>query len=253
MGKLPTLVRALAECDERDRATLDHIARVIREAGWIPTTKRGSGASDMTFREAANLLIAASVAEAEPRLAANAVHQYRTLIAQDISPLNYTQETRGGKTVVTGKRSPRDGVFAAITEAETLGEALEALIEGAPELLISLLHYVEDAYSGKTDEQLDWVRRGLLRGDHARVEVTFHRPTPYATIRIMTLPGGREDVQFAWRYQVDAHLLAKGHYVDRRSDAHSTRTVGLRTLLELHAAIAIGGDASRTRHKRARR
>ena len=52
MAKLPALVDALAAADYRSRATIDQIARVVREAGYIPTTKRGSGAADGLFRKA---------------------------------------------------------------------------------------------------------------------------------------------------------------------------------------------------------
>jgi hypothetical protein len=48
-----------AECDDRDRTTREHIARVICEAGHMPTTRQGSDAAEMEFREAANLLIGA--------------------------------------------------------------------------------------------------------------------------------------------------------------------------------------------------
>ncbi len=44
VAKFDALVSALAECDDRDPATLKHIARVLCEAGHIPTTQQGSDA-----------------------------------------------------------------------------------------------------------------------------------------------------------------------------------------------------------------
>ncbi len=220
MAKLPALVSALAECDDRDRSTLDHIARVIREAGLIPTTKRGSGASDMTVREAANLLIGASTAE-HPKSAAMVVPLYRSLIGQNLSP---NDEQRG--------------VFARISEARTFGDALETLIEGAPEVLASSFQYVDDAYGGNhTAEQLRLLKAMVLRGDLAAVEVIFSRPTPYAEMRVVTRPAGQERLQYHWRFMVDADLFMQGFYTDRRRDRTSTVTVGLRTLLALFAAV----------------
>ena len=59
MAKLSALVSALAKCDDRDRTALEHIARALCEAGHMPTTRQGSDAAEMEFREAANLLIGA--------------------------------------------------------------------------------------------------------------------------------------------------------------------------------------------------
>jgi hypothetical protein len=62
MARLPTLVRCLAECDGREVATVDHWARTVREHGYIETTKRGAGASNVTTSDAAKLLIALNCA-----------------------------------------------------------------------------------------------------------------------------------------------------------------------------------------------
>ncbi|WAC25757.1 hypothetical protein [Ancylobacter sp. SL191] len=57
MAKLPALVDALAQHDPRGLAAVNHYARIVREAGFLPTTKRGNGASDMGEREVVNLLL----------------------------------------------------------------------------------------------------------------------------------------------------------------------------------------------------
>src|SRR5215213_6306434 len=59
-------------------ATIDHIARVIREADYIPTTKRGSGAAEMTAQEAVNLLLAANGADT-PSDGPAAIDRFRSL------------------------------------------------------------------------------------------------------------------------------------------------------------------------------
>lgn len=234
MAKLPALVSALAECDERDRATLDHIARVIREAGLIPTTKRGGGASEMTVREAANLLIAANASES-PKEAAMAVAHYRSLEGQDISPGVYDEKDG----VYTRRDHEEGGIFARITEAANFGEALETLIDGVPELLLSLLAYIDDAYGGNhSPEQLAHIKRGMIRfGEYAGVHVTFSRPRPYATIRIVAWPRGEERVHYEWRFRVDTKLFMNGFYPERGKDRATTVTVGLRTLLKLFGAV----------------
>lgn len=112
--KLPGLVKVLAEGDERGEATLNHIARVIREAGHLPTTKRGPGASDMGVREAANLLMGASGSDI-PANAAAAVEQYQSL------------------SRFHGRRQrdfdlDRSSWWTQIKAASTFGEALQHLI-----------------------------------------------------------------------------------------------------------------------------
>lgn len=58
MARLPALVDAVAAADGRPRGAVDHVARAVREAGHIQTTKRGRGAAEMTALDAAALLIA---------------------------------------------------------------------------------------------------------------------------------------------------------------------------------------------------
>lgn len=76
--KLPGLVRLLAEDDERGEPAIAHIARMIREAGHLPTTKRGRGASEMGVLEAANLLIAAHATDV-PAKVSETVDTFRKL------------------------------------------------------------------------------------------------------------------------------------------------------------------------------
>lgn len=229
MAKLPALVAALTECDDRDRATLDWVARAIREAGCIPTGKRGAGAADMTFREAANLLIGANAAET-PKQSALAVVQFRTLRPTDLSP-----------------QREKEGVFARIDEAETFGEALEALIEGSPELLVSLMQYVDDAYSGHNEEQRRLLKGRLLSGDLAKVEVAFSRPNPFAWIKVSTSPFGSETTEYHWVFAQEVSLLREGFYPQVESDRVTTVTIGIRTLLKLCAAVVgdEGGEGAK--------
>lgn len=57
MARLPALVDALVQVDGRDRVLIDNVARAVREAGFIQTTKRGRGAAEMTSQDAAALLV----------------------------------------------------------------------------------------------------------------------------------------------------------------------------------------------------
>lgn len=220
MTKLPGLVGALAECDERERATLDHVARVIREAGLIPTTKRGSGAADMTLTAAANLLIAANTGGI-PKAAAMTVIQYRTLVPRN-----------------TGQPDPKDGIYARINAARDFGQALEFLIEGAPKLLRTFTDYMDVTYGGQQSDALYKFKTEMLNyGKFASVEVTFAGPTPYASIRIIT-PYAEVPVPYQREFMVDVDLVMEGFYQEVRSDRRYTVTVGLKTLLKLFGAVS---------------
>lgn len=221
MAKLPALVNALTEVDERERPTLDHFARVIREAGLIPTTKRGSGAADMTTREATNMLIAVNTADS-PKLAPVAVTHYRSLKGMNYGPV----------------RKP-EGIFGRINDASNFGEALEVLIEGAPEIQTSFSEFIDNAYSNYPEE----VRATFKNGTHlANVEVSFSRPYPYAEIRVVA-PGMNTPVQYEWKYMVDTTIFMAGGYRVAEKDRKTTVTVHLKTLLALSATVANMDDA----------
>lgn len=225
MAKLPALVTALSKCDERERTTLDHYARVIREAGLIPTTKRGSGAAEMTFREAANLLIAANTADT-PKAAPLIVPQYRALIGQNYSA---TDEFHG--------------VFGEVNEAKNFGDALEALIAGMPEVIVTFTRFLFDAY-GRPGRDMASVAQGMLNfGEFINVEVSFFRPFPYAEIRIVA-PGMETPVQGEWKFHADANLIDQGLYRHPTGDRRTRITVGLKTLRMLWAAVSGNDDSA---------
>ena len=57
MATLPKLVGTLAALDGRPISAVAFVGRLVREAGFIQTTKRGRGAADMTALDAAYLLL----------------------------------------------------------------------------------------------------------------------------------------------------------------------------------------------------
>lgn len=113
MARLPQLVDALTATDGRDRATIDNVARAIREDGLLPTTLRGPGASKMTAANAADLLIATSMPVPRGEASAAAI-RFRALEPHTLS-LNRTE-------------SP---TLQAVAQSASLGEAVEVLIQHA--------------------------------------------------------------------------------------------------------------------------
>ena len=119
MAKLPALISALDLTSYRERSTIEHIARVVREAALIPTTKRGPGAADMGVREAANLLLGVAASDI-PRAAPETITSLRAL-------------SRWGKDY-PDRWSP--AVFAGVREAVDFGSAMEALIGDAASIAV---------------------------------------------------------------------------------------------------------------------
>jgi hypothetical protein len=219
MARLPALVAALAEEDDRDAGTLNLVARTVREAGHMATTKRGVGAAGMTVRDAANLLIGAYGAES-PKEAPAAVAMFRTLRNQ--------RQEKG-----------REGVVGHLDAADSFGEALEALIAGTPELCTMFLQYVEEAYSDQPSHVQRTFALGLV--NVVGVDVTLHRPSPFATIEIWRSDGGQRTVDFAWRFLVDSNLFMQGFYPQRRGSRSVRVTFGLQTLMKVSAVLLDDG------------
>lgn len=156
--KLPGLVRLLAEDDERGEPAIAHIARVIREAGHLPTTKRGRGASDMGVLEAANLLIAAHATDV-PNKVSETVETFRKL-----HPLP-TRERHGMHL----SRSPWWSRLAQ----SSFGDALESLFAQSDADRSGLCKIYYD-YTGETTQSEYIIFRS----------VRFSWPEPAATISL---------------------------------------------------------------------
>lgn len=113
MAKLPALVDALTAIDGRPRGAIDHVARAIREAGLIQTTKRGRGASDMTATDAAYLLIGLYGSD-QPAHAAKAATEFGNALRLPFFP---------------GVDTLPDAEVDTLRRAESLVDAVAALIE----------------------------------------------------------------------------------------------------------------------------
>lgn len=226
MAKLPALVSALNRHDGRDRATLDHIARVIREAGYIPTTKRGSGASEMTAREAANLFLGANGADT-PREAPLAIDRFRSLMRFDA----WSREEHDVPQVL------RD-----IKAATTFGEALERLIDGMGELYLAARRCIEMGYPDAPDFASDFQDDLATRpwGDIVAFTLTLGRYTAEIRLKIK-VKGGQESggwrTDFTASFMPESQRYRAGFYGPRQYDRRVDVTVTGLTLFELWRAL----------------
>lgn len=214
MARLPQIVDALSAADgRRDRATLDNIARAIREDGLLPDTLRGRGATPMSLRSVADLLIAVNLPVPRGEAAA-AAEQFRSL-----RPLP-----------ASGAGLP--DVLKALDEAETFGAALEALIGQAEALGLLLMRLADEACSRIPEE----TRYKLLMPE-LRVEFMSDLS---ARISVASRHGQGPQAAFRRRYCMDLDRPADFYAgpFSRKSDTLVTHCVHLGTILRLHDALA---------------
>lgn len=215
MARLPAFVDALARTDrERDRSTIDNIARAVREEGLLPTVSSGRGAAKLTAANAADLLIA--VHAVVPRAkAAQATRQIRSLRRMAASS--------GGE----------HGFYKALGEAETFGDALVILIEQAPAIFNSFVDWVDDAYANHPEEDrhlfLPQLRVRFTNRLTADVSFVFNRGVQRA------IEAGTQ-VDFKTSYTIDIDQ-PRDFYERIKTDRQVTVSVGLPTIMSLHEAL----------------
>jgi hypothetical protein len=205
MATLPALVSAIALVDGRERKAIEHVARMVREAGFISTGKRGGGAAEMDFTAAVNLLIGLNGCDS-PKDATAAIPIFRRLIplwpARDDAPLE---------------------TFCAIDNAITFGDAFEKLIEGVPELVLAGCQYNESAWPDDSKEQRKGRFQMMTRGDGPmRIIVTLSRYS--ARFRCTKLDKhGNQDTIWEMPFIVDIERFRDGPQgVGRRVEVHLT-------------------------------
>ena len=222
MARLPQLLDALASADtRRERSWFDSVSRAIREDGLLPPSVRGRGATVLGTQDAANLLLAclAPVTQAE---AATAAQQFRSLRR------------------LSRSSSDGPGALAAVAGAQLFGDALELLIDGADELGLMLMSWVDEAHSNLPEPE----RRRLLL---PRVEVMV-RSNLSAEIAVYFNRDNCEAKEFSADYTIDFLRSDLDEFYSgpfsRKSDTVTTVSVGLPTLLRLYDAL-IGKDVTR--------
>ncbi|MCM5558079.1 hypothetical protein [Pleomorphomonas sp. JP5] len=216
MAKLPALVTALTEVDGRDRPTIDHYARTIREAGFIPTGKRGVGAAEMDVRAAANLLIALNCGS-DAKQAAERVAFFRAFILNDAS------DPQGFRT------------FQAINSAQNFGEALELLIGGVPEIILRGVRYIDEKWPEKSDEFRQIAKsRMLASGDVVNCVVKLSLSGVEIKYRAW------DDIEWSAEFSIPVSLIETALIMERlKTDRRVTCSFGLPTLIAAFKALLV--------------
>lgn len=222
MAKLPALVSALAEVDGRERKAVEHIARTIRERGYITTGKRGGGADEKTPHEAANLLIALNGADT-PKEGPIAIDRFRSLRQWAI----VGRGSPGSKQLERYDSYPKP--IRDVMDVHTFGEALDALIEGVPDLVAALRGYAHEAYCDIDPKVLDEQFSRMLRFHIFGVEVTFQRYA--AKIELYAMDGSERHVEFEANFKQDDDRAEAGFYGKEWPDRRISVTIGTPTLI----------------------
>lgn len=230
MATLPGLIAALAETDGREQKSIEHIARFIRERGYIQNGKRGAGAPQMNSTDAANLLIALCGCDA-PTEAPLAIDRFRSL--RPMIEGNADVIRRYVESVDKLPETLRD-----MMQCQTFGTALEVLIDGAALLLLSLYEKAA-AYRGDNNQHAIEL---LIRSKIVGCEVELSRYS--ALVRVYHMAGRDKVADFEAVYIVDMDRNPGFYGMD---DANLDRKVkvsfGIKTLLQAYSATNVIEDA----------
>lgn len=230
MAKIPALVTAMAEVDGRERKTVEHIARTIRERGYIPTGKRGGGAAEMTPREAANLLIALNGADT-PQDAPIAIDRFRSLrpyFAGHANDFRKQVETFEG-----GIKPIQD-----LGRVNTFGEALEVLIEDVPELVEAFRSYAHEAHNDLTPDVIDKNLFSMIKLHLFGLLINFERYA--AKIEFFSMYGMTRRVEFEMKFVHDPDRFQSGFYGSSWPDRKIVVSIGAPTLIAIWQALNPG-------------
>jgi hypothetical protein len=235
VARLPALVEALTYCDPRGKRSIGHIARVVREAGLLPTSKRGRGASEVTSRDGVALLMGLNGSES-PAGAPEAVKRLSTL----------------RPSIRNRARPDAPVVFASIVQSD-FSDALRLLIDKAP----SIQAWCKEKYTEKHgDEDLDGapLEPFVPYEGPTALRITFRHQAGDTGVSsggaaiLATCEDQPTEPVFAGEYVLDPDKLLLGVYGDPwenffRWDRRVEATIGLATLLHVHHAL--GPDSAK--------
>lgn len=210
----PQLIAELARVDGRREVTLETIGRRLCASGLMATNGPYGAPAEMGWADAANLLIGAN-ASLNAAEAPEAVARFRAF-----APWRRTRP--GSETQLPGE----------ISEAETLGQALEALIATVPVIEESFLDFAARAFP----KHLPSYHFRMAFGPLAIVslDVEFTRGAHQgAVIRLSTRHLDKPEVILEIAFHPEAGATAHGE-----GDRLVTTRVSFETLRALYSAVS---------------
>lgn len=211
----PQLIAELTRVDGRREVTLETIGRRLCASGLMATNGVNGAPATMGWSDAANLLIGsnASLNAAE---APEAVARFRAF-----QPWLKTRP--GSETNLPGE----------ISEAETLGQALDALIAAVPVIEDSFLDFAQQAFPQSLPSHHARMAFGPLA--IVALEIEFVRGSyEAAVIRVITNHLEKRQVVLELAFYPDGGVPSPEGAADR---VVNTR-VGLQTIRALYGAVA---------------
>jgi hypothetical protein len=243
MARLPALVDAIAAHDRRGRPAIAHIARQVRTAGLISSTKRGAGGAVMAFADAATLLLA-TCGDSSPHAAVEAVANLRRL--------RPTYSPNRDRNLAISDNSPNLQFFG---RGWNFYEVVELMIEFAPDIADVVSRYTQlpdqDVF-GRLPSSL--FSNSVAWAKDLRMS-TFPVPPAARLVRVVVhVPGMLAEVHIGREFPVNDRPAFHEYYVPEwvlrqrplveppSGEAQSdgcliTIEVGLPTLLALHRAV----------------
>lgn len=236
MAKLSQLVKEMAEVTRVPEATVNQLARQVREAGMISSGGRGPGGAEMTPQDCANLLLAIVSRNMRGGIPAR-VAAYRASGGY-AEWQRYKTEQDDGDIVVERHHDFKPKFLCFVPDHVSLGDLLDGLFERAADG--SLLDYFVpgaraafgDVANIMTDEQAVQ-RAGRMKfvgltldfqpaAYYAKVEVT---PRAYETAMSVKCRIHNDYLEQAWRDDADADLIERG-CVTERTFLHIGKLIG---------------------------
>lgn len=201
MARLPALVKAIADHDDRPATMISHFARVLRNEGLIISNVAGLGAPAMTYKDAAVLLMATLGASA-PSGAAEAVANLTQLTAWEDNRL---QDRQGGPLAPVVGAGFMDTLTFMIEHADEIAqwETSYRAQRDAPRHLASAAGHIEAglgkplahrpvAISVYSEGYAAEIRFGLLQAYGEMPFREYYRPGPQS--RVIPSAEARESV-----------------------------------------------------------
>jgi hypothetical protein len=256
MALVSELAAAIAGVEGIQPATMDLLARHVREAGFLTTGPRGRNAPPATVADAVNILIAANAGGGIVRYAPDAIPLYRRLVS--------TGGYRGFEARGAGvEYFPIDeDPLTFLNEPATLGDTLQTIVEkfmseGAESLSVYLIkralmdfppgvaEYAKSNYLDE-NERLAFLHEHAVSALKAETEVKFHltfyRPNPRAELRVSTRG---HDLAFVNFHMSGADLTEAEHAGRFRAwdgDRREAVTIGYRTFSKIADVLRDGED-----------
>jgi hypothetical protein len=246
MALISDLVSAIAEVEDIPEATVNLVARYIREAGYLSTGARGRNAPRATVADAANLLIGVNGSGCVVKDAPKAVESFRALIC------HAPHGSRAAHSIGVEYGAIQNDQLRFLDRhgATTFGEMMESIVdrfvggELSSFMMDEASKYLPRKFYDKAEEDLGddlhaIAKRvaescdGLLRLDTVSFNIEMHRPNAAAGITVDRSVGGSRELLAGVSFIIDVDDLMSGRIKRNNGDRKDRTVIGYSTLMKV--------------------